>query len=96
MNKLKKKTREAFTLIEMVIVLFIISLLLLLIVPNLGGQKTNAENKTDEAFRSTLQTQVDMADTKIHDLKELDLSEKQADKAKGYKINEKGQVIKNP
>lgn len=95
MKKLKRKTRKAFTLIEMVIVLFIISILLVLIIPNLGTQKTNAVNKTDEAFISTLQTQVDMSDEDVHDLvKDLKLEGDQAKKAKDYKINEKGQVVK--
>ncbi|WP_125715006.1 prepilin-type N-terminal cleavage/methylation domain-containing protein [Companilactobacillus kedongensis] len=95
MNKLKKKTREAFTLIEMVIVLFIISLLLLLIVPNLANQKSNAVDKTDEAFRTTLQAQVDIADTKVTDLKDLKLKGRQAERAEKFSIKD-GEVVKNP
>ncbi|WP_125568318.1 competence type IV pilus major pilin ComGC [Companilactobacillus insicii] len=60
MKKIIKKTKEAFTLIEMVIVLFIISLLLLVMIPNLGTQKNNADTKSEAAFVATLQTQVDM------------------------------------
>ncbi|MFC6323031.1 prepilin-type N-terminal cleavage/methylation domain-containing protein [Companilactobacillus baiquanensis] len=90
-----KRTREAFTLIEMVIVLFIISLLLVLIIPNLGTQKNNAVKKTDEAFVTTLQTQVDMADPSITDLKGLHLKGEQAEKAEGY-IIEDGKVVKKP
>ena len=60
-KKLSKK-RKGFTLIEMVIVLFIISLLLLVVIPNINSQKKSAVNKTDEAFKTTLQTQVDLYD----------------------------------
>lgn len=60
MKKLIKKTKKAFTLIEMVVVLFIISLLLLVMIPNLGAQKSNADAKSEDAFKATLQTEVDM------------------------------------
>lgn len=63
MKKIIKKTKKAFTLIEMVIVLFIISLLLLVMIPNLSAQKSNADAKSEEAFKTTLQTEVDMYDT---------------------------------
>lgn len=52
--------KRGFTLIEMVIVMFIISLLLLLIIPNLSQQKDRAEAKSDHAFIETLQTQLDL------------------------------------
>ncbi|WP_125760791.1 competence type IV pilus major pilin ComGC [Companilactobacillus hulinensis] len=62
MKNILKKTKKAFTLIEMVIVLFIISLLLLIMIPNLGNQKAEAMKKSNEAFRISMQTQVDMYD----------------------------------
>ncbi|WP_225422933.1 competence type IV pilus major pilin ComGC [Companilactobacillus jidongensis] len=62
MSKLIKKTKKAFTLIEMVIVLFIISLLLLVMIPNLGAQKNNASTKSEDAFVTTMQTEIDMYD----------------------------------
>ena len=37
-----KKKRRGFTLIEMAIVLFIISLLILIILPNIGTQRKHA------------------------------------------------------
>lgn len=55
-----KKIRKGFTLIEMVIVLFIISLLLLLMIPNLVKQKDGAQKKSDEALRTTIVTQAQM------------------------------------
>jgi len=55
-----KKTRKAFTLIEMVIVLFIISLLLLIMIPNLADQKTKADQRSDEAFRTTIKAQKEL------------------------------------
>ncbi|UQS82495.1 prepilin-type N-terminal cleavage/methylation domain-containing protein [Bombilactobacillus folatiphilus] len=99
MSKLKLKNHGAFTLIEMVIVLFIISLLLLIIIPNINTQKHSAQSKTDAAFQSTLQTQVDMYDNDdavSWDQLEKDnyLSASQTKKAKseGYTIHD-GTVV---
>ncbi|WP_181190612.1 competence protein ComGC, partial [Bombilactobacillus bombi] len=83
---------------EMVIVLFIISLLLLIIIPNVNQQKKSAENKTDNAFKTTLQTQVDMYDGSDVSWQILEkehyLSDAQAKKAinEGYQI-ENGNVV---
>jgi prepilin-type N-terminal cleavage/methylation domain len=55
-----KKIRKAFTLIEMVIVLFIISLLLLIMIPNLTAQKDNATKRSDDAFKTTMKTQAEL------------------------------------
>lgn len=93
-----QKKHSAFTLIEMVIVLFIISLLLLIIIPNVNQQKKSAESKTNHAFRTTLQTQVDMYEGQHPTWeilrKEHYLSDAQAKKAidDGYKI-EAGNVV---
>lgn len=54
-----KKIRKGFTLIEMVVVLFIISLLMLIMVPNIVAQKENADKKSNEAFKTTLITQAE-------------------------------------
>lgn len=94
-NTLKKSQKlKGFTLIEMVIVIAIIAILILLVVPNLTKQKDRAESRTDEAFRSTLQTQVELADDKNISLEELNkegfISDKQFKKA-----NEKGITITN-
>lgn len=62
MKEIKAKKTKGFTLIEMVIVIAIIAILILLIVPGLSKEKDKASNKTDEAFRATLQTQVELSE----------------------------------
>ena len=98
LNVLKKKAK-GFTLMEMVIVIAIIAILILLVLPNLTQQKEKAGDRTSDAFRTTLQTQVDLADKKITSFDELDkdsLTEKQLEKAKAeYSIDKDGQVKKN-
>ena len=56
----KKRKQKAFTLMEMVVVVAIIAVLVLLISPNLWAQKESATKKADEAFMTTLQTQVEL------------------------------------
>ncbi|MGC8256963.1 competence type IV pilus major pilin ComGC [Leuconostoc mesenteroides] len=55
-----KKSKKAFTLIEAAIVLFIISLLMLLILPNLNVQRKHAVENHATAMVSTVQTQIDL------------------------------------
>ncbi|WP_283599455.1 prepilin-type N-terminal cleavage/methylation domain-containing protein [Ligilactobacillus aviarius] len=50
MSKVKKV--KGFTLIEMAIVLFIISLLILIIIPNINHQRKNAVNVNSNAMRT--------------------------------------------
>lgn len=60
-TKLKQfKREEGFTLIEMSLVLFVISALLLLFIPNLSGRQNSAETKSNEAIETVLQSQVDL------------------------------------
>ncbi|WP_283678650.1 competence type IV pilus major pilin ComGC [Lentilactobacillus sp. Marseille-Q4993] len=59
MKKILKKESEAFTLIEMTIVLFIISLLILIIIPNLSNQRNHARSVHSNAMISVVQSQVD-------------------------------------
>jgi len=54
------KREHGFTLIEMSLVLFIISALLLLFVPNLAGRQKSASETGDEAIMAVLQSQADM------------------------------------
>ncbi|MDH5104412.1 competence type IV pilus major pilin ComGC [Lentilactobacillus diolivorans] len=59
MNKQIKKTKQAFTLIEMTIVLFIISLLIMIVIPNLSSQRKHAQTIHTSAMGSVVQAQVD-------------------------------------
>lgn len=53
-----QQKRSAFTLIEISLVLLIIGLLLLIMIPNLNQQKKMAEQRTDAAFVTNMNTQV--------------------------------------
>lgn len=55
-----KKKRLGFTLIEMAIVLFIISLLILIILPNIGTQRKHANTVSDKALQTQLNTQAEL------------------------------------
>ncbi|USS86787.1 competence type IV pilus major pilin ComGC [Fructilactobacillus cliffordii] len=61
------KLRKGFTLIEMTIVLFIISLLILIIIPNLGSQKKHARSVHGSAMTSMVQTQIDSYSDELGD-----------------------------
>lgn len=100
-KKLRKQTVKGFTLIEMVIVIAIIAILMILVVPNLTNQKNNAETKTDEAFQTTLQAQVTLAEEdgkKITSWDQLEqakyMSEKQAKRAQEKFVISNGEVVK--
>lgn len=54
------KREEGFTLIEMSLVLFIISALLLLFVPNIASRQSEADATSNEAMVTVLQSQADM------------------------------------
>lgn len=56
---IKNKQVKGFTLVEMVIVIAIIAML---IVPGLSKQKDRATSKTDEALRTTIETQRQLAE----------------------------------
>lgn len=58
--KVLKKKRSAFTLLEMSIVLFIISLLILIILPNITKQRKNAMSIHQDAMVNVVQTQADL------------------------------------
>lgn len=51
------KKKQAFTLIEMSLVLLIIGLLLFLMLPNLNQQKNQAQSRVDTAFVQNMETQ---------------------------------------
>lgn len=54
-----KKKQQGFTLLEMSIVLFIISLLILIVLPNLTTQRQHASRVHRDAMVTVIQTQVD-------------------------------------
>lgn len=95
---MKAKIKKGFTLIEMTIVLFIISLLILIILPNVTSQKKNARHIQRDAMTQVVQTQVDLYENEYNELpKSLDelqdkgyLSDKQVQQANrnGIKIND--------
>lgn len=101
-----KKIRKGFTLIEMVIVLFIISLLLLIMIPNLAAQKNHADERSNDAFKITLKTQAELyLENKNLDsgkvtiaelLREKYISESQQKKAKdSLKIGESDDIFES-
>jgi len=54
------KNKEGFTLMEMVLVLFIISVLMLMIIPNVANTKKSVETKGTDALAVVVQTQANM------------------------------------
>lgn len=52
------KNNKAFTLLEMLMVMFIISVLLLLTIPNITKHKSGVEDTGCEAYADMVQTQV--------------------------------------
>ncbi|HEL9634053.1 TPA: prepilin-type N-terminal cleavage/methylation domain-containing protein [Streptococcus suis] len=60
MKKLLKLKKKAFTLVEMLVVLGIISLLLLLFVPNLSQQKDAVQEKGNAAVVKVVESQMEL------------------------------------
>lgn len=58
-KKLLTKRQSGFTLLEMSIVLFIISLLILIVLPNLAQQRKHANKVHGNAMVAVVQTQID-------------------------------------
>lgn len=56
----KLRETKAFTLLEMAIVLFIISALLLIIIPNIGSHRSTASETGNEALQTVVDTQADL------------------------------------
>lgn len=56
----KSKKIKSFTLIEVSVVLFIIALLMLLFLPNIGDQKKSAEKSQGNSMVKMIQAQVDL------------------------------------
>ena len=60
MKKYLAKKVAAFTLLEMAVVLFIISLLVLIILPNVAAQRKNASKINRNALQTELNTQAQL------------------------------------
>ncbi|MHA6603701.1 competence type IV pilus major pilin ComGC [Aerococcus urinae] len=58
MKKLGVHTQEGFTLLEMIVVLFILGLLILLFLPNIMNQRNKAQETGDKALEQTVETQM--------------------------------------
>ncbi|GLB46702.1 competence protein ComGC [Philodulcilactobacillus myokoensis] len=94
-----KNMKSGFTLIEMTIVLFIISLLILIIIPNLNNQRHKAQTIHESAMTSMIQTQIDSylstfpsSDVKYNSLEQSGyLTGKQVDEAQKEGI----QIVNN-
>ncbi|NQG98270.1 prepilin-type N-terminal cleavage/methylation domain-containing protein [Streptococcus suis] len=92
MKKLIEKKVKAFTLVEMLVVLGIISLLLLLFVPNLSQQKDAVQNKGDAAVVKVVESQMELyelahdKEATVADLQQAGyITEKQAQSYNEYK-----------
>ncbi|MGX6961974.1 competence type IV pilus major pilin ComGC [Vagococcus xieshaowenii] len=90
---MKKKKYQAFTLIEMMVVLFIISVLILLFVPNLSKQKNKVDAEGKSALQSVLTSQVTLyqmnetGDVTLDNLVSKGyITEKQKEQAEGWGI----------
>lgn len=66
-KKLRQKPVAAFTLVEMLIVLLIISVLMLLFVPNLSKQKDAVREKGNAAVVKVVESQMDLYEVKTGD-----------------------------
>lgn len=91
LNRLKKSKAKAFTLIEMLVVLLIISVLLLLFVPNLAKQKDNVKNTGGSAVVKVVDSQAELYELNHTDKATLsklvsngDITQKQADSYNDY------------
>lgn len=57
---MKRKKFKAFTLIEMIIVLFIIGMLMMIFVPNLSKKGNDAQKKSDIAIAKVVQQEIEL------------------------------------
>ena len=78
MEKVFKRRRSGFTLLEMSIVLFIISLLILIVLPNLAQQRRHANRVHGDAMVAVVQTQIDAYENE-HGTNRVSYAQLQAD-----------------
>ncbi len=60
MNQWKKKLHAGFTLIEMMVVLLIVSILVMLFIPNLAKQKDTVTKEGHSAVVKSVETQIEL------------------------------------
>ncbi len=94
MSKKKNQKFSGFTLLEMMLVLLVISVLILLFVPNLAERKKEVDEKGKDALEKVVETQSEMYKINEGDgvvtYTDLEakgyLTEKQVDRAEKYGI----------
>ncbi|AWN18092.1 competence type IV pilus major pilin ComGC [Streptococcus sobrinus] len=91
LKRLKGKKVNAFTLIEMLVVLLIISVLLLLFVPNLAKQKDKVKDTGGSAVVKVVESQAELYELNHSDdatvsklVSDGDITQKQADSYNDY------------
>lgn len=90
LKKFQKATVKAFTLAEMLVVIFIISLLMLLFVPNITKQKDAVEQKNAEAVVKVVESQAQIYELNNTDKASIskmigkEITQKQADTYNDY------------
>ena len=91
LKRLKGKKVKAFTLIEMLVVLLIISVLLLLFVPNLAKQKDKVKDTGGSAVVKVVESQAELYELNHSDdatvsklVSDGDRTQKQADSYNDY------------
>lgn len=66
LNNITKATVKGFTLVEMLVVLLIISVLMLLFVPNLSKQKDVVQEKGNAAVVKVVESQMELYELEHH------------------------------
>ncbi|MEN2666527.1 competence type IV pilus major pilin ComGC [Listeria aquatica] len=66
--KINWRDERGFTLVEMLVVLLVVSVLLLLIIPNLTKQSKSINDKGCSAFISMVETQVQAYELEYHNV----------------------------
>lgn len=73
---MKKKRYAAFTLVEMMVVILIISVLLLLFIPNISKERVKVTEQGNEAIVQSILTQIELAEfDKERTLTEAEIAE---------------------
>ena len=100
MTSLKKYTVKAFTLIEMLVVLLIISVLLVLFVPNLTKQKDSVKETGNAAVVKVVESQAELYELNHTNdkaslsklISEGHITKKQADSYRAYYTKNSGET----